>query len=83
MALGKPVIATRGGGTNEVVIDNQNGYLIDADNEDQLIEKIKALMKDKNRMNNLGKKGKQMAHEKFDLRIMTNHYTTVYHKLLN
>ena len=30
MGLGKPVIATRGGGTNEVVIDNQNGYLIDA-----------------------------------------------------
>ena len=82
MALGKPVIATRGGGTNEVVIDNQNGYLIDADNKDQLIEKIETLMKDKNRMSDLGKKGNQMVHEKFDLKIMTNHYIGVYNKLL-
>ncbi len=82
MALGKPVIATRGGGTNEVVIDNQNGYLIDSHNEDQLIEKIEILMKDKNRLNDLGKKGNQMALEKFDLKIMTNHYITIYQKLL-
>lgn len=82
MALGKPVIATRGGGTNEVVIDNHNGYLIDADNTDQLIEKIETLMKDKILMNDLGKKGNQMVHEKFDLKIETNHYTTIYQKLL-
>ena len=82
MALGKPVIATRGGGTNEVVIDNQNGYLIDADNKDQLIEKIETLMKDRNRMDDLGRMGNQMAHEKFDLKIMTNHYLGVYNKLV-
>ena len=83
MALGKPVLATRGGGTNEVVIDNQNGFLLDADNnKDQLIEKIETLMKHKNMMIDLGKKGNQMAHEKFDLKIMTNHYITVYQKLL-
>ena len=83
MALGKPVIATRGGGTNEVVIDNQNGFLLDADNnKDQLIEKIETLMKHKNLVIDLGKKGNQMAHEKFDLKIMTNHYITIYQKLL-
>jgi glycosyltransferase involved in cell wall biosynthesis len=83
MALGKPVIATRGGGTNEVVIDNQNGFLLDEDNnEDQLIEKIEVLMKHKNLVIDLGKKGSQMAHEKFDLKIMTNHYITIYQKLL-
>lgn len=82
MALGKPVIATRGGGTNEVVIDNQNGYLIDADNNGQLIEKIETLMKHKNLMNDLGNKGYQMVQEKFDIKIMTNHYINVYNKLL-
>lgn len=82
MALGKPVIATRGGGTNEVVIDNQNGFLIDADNKDQLIEKIDTLMKNKSLMIDLGKQGNQMVHEKFDLKIMTKHYATIYQKLL-
>lgn len=82
MALGKPVIATRGGGTNEVVIDNQNGYLIDADNSDQLFEKIGILMKDENLKNRLGKKGVEIVREKFDLKIMTNNYIRNYEKLL-
>jgi len=82
MALSKPVIATCGGGTNEVIIDNQNGYLIDADNKDQLIEKIESLMNDKTLMNDLGKNGFQMVQEKFDLKIMTGHYITIYQKLM-
>ena len=82
MALGKPVIATRGGGTNEVVIDDENGYLIDADKEDQLIEKIQTLIKNKNRVHDLGKRGTQLVHEKFDLKIMTNQYLTLYQKVL-
>jgi glycosyltransferase involved in cell wall biosynthesis len=81
MALLKPVIATRGGGTNEVVIDNQNGYLIDTDNSAHLVEKIETLMKNKNLVDELGKKGNQMVHEKFDIRIMTNYYINVYNKL--
>lgn len=83
MALGKPVLATRGGGTNEVVIDSKNGFLLDADNnEDQLITKIESLIKDKKLATDLGKRGNQMAREKFDLKIMTATYIDVYQKLL-
>lgn len=81
MALGKPVIATRGGGTNEVVFDDKNGYLIDAGNENQLIEKIQDIMKDANR-NDLGKRGRKMVEVKFDLKIMTDQYETVYKRLM-
>jgi glycosyltransferase involved in cell wall biosynthesis len=82
MASGKPVIATRGGGTDEVVIDNSNGYLIDAHSKDQLIEKVEVLMKEKSLATGLGKKGRQMVDEKFDLRIMTNNYIMLYYKLM-
>lgn len=82
MALGKPVIATYGGGTNEVVIENQNGYLIDAGNQDQLIKKIETLIENRDQGHDLGKKGKKMAYEKFDLKIMRDHYITIYQKLL-
>jgi len=82
MALSKPVIATRGGGTNEVVIDEKNGYLIDPDNEDQLIDKIRILLADKTRMDHFGERGGNMAREKFDLKIMTNHYLEMYHTLI-
>jgi glycosyltransferase involved in cell wall biosynthesis len=82
MALGKPVIATRGGGTNEAVLDTYSGYLIDPDNETQLIEKLEMLIEQKSRVGELGKKGSQIVREKFDLKIMANHYMTVYQNLL-
>ncbi|HVA98574.1 MAG TPA: glycosyltransferase family 4 protein, partial [Bacteroidia bacterium] len=81
MALSKPVIATRGGGTNEVVICNKNGYLIDPHNEEQLIEKVKMLIMQKERGKDLGSVGLLMAIEKFDLKIMANHYIEIYQKL--
>jgi glycosyltransferase involved in cell wall biosynthesis len=82
MALGKPVIATRGGGTDEAVMDNQNGYLIDPDREDQLVEKLELFIKQRKQMTELGKKGNQIVREKFDLKIMANNYVSVYDKLL-
>lgn len=84
MAAGIPVIATRGGGSNEVVIDNQNGFLIDTDNDkEQLIKTIETLMNNKKMRINLGKKGNQIIHEKFTLEIMKNNYMTTYQKLLS
>ena len=47
MASAKPVIATRGGGTNEVVMDQYNGFLIEPKNESALIEKIDVLYSDR------------------------------------
>jgi glycosyltransferase involved in cell wall biosynthesis len=82
MALGKPVIATRGGGTNELVTDTENGLLIDAQSDDQLIEKIESLFHKKDLREKMGIKGKQMVHEKFDLRIMTDQYISTYRALL-
>lgn len=82
MASAKPVIATRGGGTDEVVINNETGYLIDPKNKDQLIEKIRLLMKDSSLAKELGRKGYEKVQKKFDLKIMTDHYVSAYQKLL-
>lgn len=82
MALGKPVIATRGGGTTEVVIDGVNGFLIEPHNEEQLIKKIETLFTKKERGYEMGKIGQQMALEKFDSTVMSNHYIGSYIKLI-
>ena len=82
MALGKPVIATRGGGTNEVVIDDENGFLIDAESDGQLVERVEELFKNRELKDRLGKIGRQMAHEKFDLKIMMARYISTYRSLL-
>jgi glycosyltransferase involved in cell wall biosynthesis len=82
MALGKPVIASRGGGTDEVIFDQKNGYLIDPENESQLTEKIETLIKNKSLRHSLGDTGLQFIYEKFDLKIMTSNYLKVYNNLL-
>jgi glycosyltransferase involved in cell wall biosynthesis len=82
MASSKPVIATRGGGTDEVVIDNQNGFLTDPGNGDQLIEKLELFVKMPELKTTMGKKGREMVNEKFDLKIMTRNYLQVYGKVL-
>ncbi len=82
MALGKPVIATRGGGTDEVITDAVNGFLIDADNDTQLIERIESLMHDNTLCDKLGKTAEKSARENFDLKIMTNKYISLYYQLL-
>jgi len=43
MALGKPVIATSGGGTNEIVQDQLTGFLISQSNPIELAEKVEIL----------------------------------------
>ena len=82
MALGKTVIATRGGGTSEVVIDDKTGYLIDADDHKQLIQKIESLVNDQSYMEILGRNGKQMIHDRFDLKLMTSQFITIYHQVV-
>lgn len=83
MALGKPVIATKGGGTNEIVRNKINGFLIDSGNSEDLKEKIKILMDNKEMAKIMGENGRKLIHEKFDVKIMADKYFRLYHSLKN
>jgi glycosyltransferase involved in cell wall biosynthesis len=83
MASGKPVIATRGGGTDEIVQDGVNGFLIDPKNADQIVEKIETLERDPALSQTLGKNAYQLVYEKFNLEKMTGSYVDLYRKYLN
>lgn len=82
MALAKPVIATKGGGTNELVINGVNGFLINPGSISELKEKIKILIINNELAKKLGDKGRQLVNEKFDIRIMTEKYIELYDSLL-
>jgi glycosyltransferase involved in cell wall biosynthesis len=81
MALRKPVIANRGGGTDEVVEDQFNGFLIDSENENQLLEKILFFFNNKKLINEFGRNGRKLIEEKFDIKIMTENYIKLYRKI--
>lgn len=67
MALEKPVIATEGGGTSEIVENNVTGYLIPASSPDILAEKLKVLLEDTKTRVDFGKNGRKKIDEKFSI----------------
>lgn len=83
MAMGRPVIASRGGGTDEVIIDHFNGFLVDPKNANQIIEKIDILYKNEELLNNLGKNAFKWVREHFDIDKKTGEYVELYNRLRN
>ena len=83
MAMGKPIIGTAGGGTNELIVENENGFLIPPKNPDVLVEKILFLSNNRERSEEMGTTGKKMAMEKFTVERMTNDFVDLYSSLLD
>jgi glycosyltransferase involved in cell wall biosynthesis len=82
MALGKPVIATDGGGTNEIVEDQKTGFLIRQSDPVELSEKIDMLLNDKQLRLEMGRCGKERIHKFFSIDVMTSKYYSAYQRLL-
>jgi glycosyltransferase involved in cell wall biosynthesis len=64
-ACGKPVIATRVGGITDVIKDYENGILIEEKNEIELADVILKLRNNPTLMNQMGKKGRELAIKEF------------------
>lgn len=65
--LGKPIVATNVGGTNEIVIDGFNGYLVKPKNPENLADKIDMLLSNPDQMKLFGQNSKEIAKEKLSL----------------
>lgn len=78
MALGKPVIATDGGGTNEIVEDNKTGFLINQSDQGDLAEKLELLLNDRELCKTMGSAGKERVIAKFSIDYMVEEYIYIY-----
>ena len=78
MAVGKPVIASRVGGTPEVVIEGESGMLVEAANATALAEAILALARDPQRARRMGEAGRVRVERYFDLERMVDQIEEVY-----
>jgi len=78
MALGKPVIATDGGGTKEIVDDGVTGFLIGQSDPEQLASKIEMLLNDQGLRTAMGEKGSSRVSESFSIEQMTGKYVDLY-----
>jgi len=80
MSLEKPVIATEGGGTNEVIEDGKNGFLIGHKAVGGLAEKLLYLYNNPAIRKQMGERALQTIYDKFLLDRMTEEFIAVYNK---
>jgi glycosyltransferase involved in cell wall biosynthesis len=81
MALGKPVVATTGGGTLEIVDDNKTGFLIGPVDPIEFSEKIELLLNNDTLRTAMGEAGKNRVHANFSIDRMVQQFVLNYEKL--
>ena len=61
-----PVVATNVAGIPETIIDGVTGFLVEAGNHEQYIEKLKLLLDNKIQAKQMGEAGRKFVEEKFN-----------------
>lgn len=67
MAAGKPVVATKSGGAEEMVLDGETGFLFDIEDQETCREKISILVENSDLRAQLGKSGKNRVVVEYNL----------------
>jgi glycosyltransferase involved in cell wall biosynthesis len=82
MAAGKPVVATRIGGTDEAVEDGVTGLLVPPRDSDALAGAIRAVLADKSLAKRLGETGQFRVKQEFGSETMVSRTSRLYEELL-
>ena len=82
MHYGASVLASRVGGTPEIVLDENNGFLFEFDNIEELVNKIKFLKSNSSIREALVKSGKLTISELPDCKTMVDQYIETIENLL-
>ncbi len=82
MALGKPVIATRGGGTDEIIQHNICGVLIDPLNKVQLKQGLQLLIDNSVMRLQIGRSAKKKIETDFSIQQMCSKTAEIYKNIL-
>lgn len=82
MALGKPVVATSGGGTNEIVVEGKTGFLVLPTSPQVMADKLMYLLDNPQVATKMGQAGRARVSEFFSLDTMTKAYLELYKSLI-
>lgn len=80
MALSKPVVGTRTGGSPEMIVEDVTGYLVPPSDPDALADALARLSGDAFLRKRLGAAGRERVEELFSLRVMTDKIEALYHR---
>ena len=82
MAAGLPVVATDVGGLREVVVEGETGYLVPPGDAEALAGRIRLLARDHDLRERLGRQGRAVAIERFDVGRWGRRHLQLYQQLL-
>lgn len=83
MASGLPIITTNRGGNPEVIIEGQNGFVVEnPENPANFAEKILMLLNDKDLMKRMGENGRNLAINQYQFDRVANEVREVWNQVL-
>lgn len=82
MASGLPVLVTRSGGPEEIVVDGVSGMFVPPGDPDSLRDAIQRLRSDPQLRECLGRNGRERVESRFSLDAMINSYAAEYEAIL-
>lgn len=81
MAAARPVVATRVGGTPELVVEGETGYLVDPRQPAALADAIVRALADRDRLRQLGERGRARVESTFSAEQMIHSVESLYAEL--
>lgn len=78
---GLPIITTDIPGSRDLVENNVNGKVVSLNNNVEIQDSIKFFIKNKNRVNDMGKKSRELIEKKYDIKIISEKYIELYNEL--
>lgn len=82
MALSKPVIGTRAGGTPEMIVDGETGLLVPPSDAQSLADAVARLAADPAGRGQMGDAGRARVEAQFSLSVMTDKIEALYYREL-
>lgn len=81
MALGKPVVATNVGGTPEVVLHGETGFLVPLRDPQALAQAVITLLQEPEKATAMGQRAREIALVQYRIERMVREYETLYESL--
>ena len=72
MATGLPVVATRCGGPEEIIVDRETGLLVPLDDPRAMADAVEAVVRDPDLARKMGQAGRRRAEASFSLKAYAN-----------
>ncbi len=81
-SVGLPLVAYDVPGCREVVIHGKNGFLVEPNNDQELIKNVAILVKDEKLRKSFGQKSIEIIRERFDINLIAYQYLSTFDRYL-